>query len=229
MDEPALDLRPVTMELEKIEVRAPGDEGPAAADLGGRVSVGGPIAVPIAPDSLEGELRTFALAEASRYTYHMARLALSLTTGSDDPPFTQAVLTLLLSSAGTPGDPPVAWSMAPERVVDAQEATDTFKFAPELKMEPVSVSLGSVERQTTVTTSDPHIRAHNLLTSDPAWHLYATTHNPLAGVFAFRLVLRCPVGVTPQALVSVSATVRERRLLWYRSRDLPPTVFATTV
>lgn len=225
MEHPELEWRSVPMGLDEAVVRG-GDDDHGGADLGERVRIGGPLAVPVRPEDVEGDLRTFVAAEAGRHTYHLTHVALSLICDRGDPKFESATLSLLLSATGGAAPEPVAWSMLPQRVTEEESVTTNFRFGPELTLEPVGLSLGSVERSGTRTSARLAVEARGLLRSDPSWRLTDTPRNPIAGIHRLVLVVRGAAGAVPQAVVGVRATVRERRVLRYRSRDLPPVVIA---
>jgi hypothetical protein len=232
---PDLALRPVTFTVDDETVRADEDLGPAAAQvatgLPARVSLGGPFAVPVTAGMVkdDDDLRVFAAAEAGVHAYHLVHLAATFTSAPGDPPFASAEIELLLSASGTgpdAADPPVAWSMQPQRVTDDQTAETTWKFGPELTLEGVGVKLGSVEHTRTRTVPRVAVEALRLLQPDPGWRVSATTARPVAGTYRFVLVVRARHAAAVHLFVTMRTTVRQRSLLHYRSVAQPPIVLA---
>ncbi len=227
MDFPELEMRPVPMALDTIVVRGDSPAG-APDDLGERIRIGGPFAVPIRPEDVDGDLRIFVTAEAGRHSYYLTHLALTLITEPGDPEFESATASLLLSAAGGSAET-VAWSMLPQRVTEDEQVTTKFSFGPELSLEPVTASLGSMERSRTRTSTKLAVEARGLMRSDPSWFLTDTERNRISGTHRLALVVRSPAGAAPQAVVGVTAVVRERHLLRYRNRELPSVVLARSL
>jgi hypothetical protein len=213
------------------------DEVPAAeaaevaASLAARVRIGGPLAVPVSVGLVKDDdnLKAFVAAESGKHAYYLVHLAATFTSGPGDPAFESATLDLALSTAGVApvgGQPPIAWSMLPQRVTD--DATSEFKwnFGPEVTVEDAGVKLGSIERTTTRTVGQVVVEGLGLLRSDPSWRVSAVPRRPIGGSYRFVLIVRAVHGATVHVAVAMRVTVRERRLLRMRSAYLPPVVLA---
>lgn len=229
---PDLTMVPVSFVPDDEVVRGLDQETPA--DLAPRILIGGPLAIPITPDTvaIDDDLRAFVAAEAAEAAYHLVHLAATFTGGPDDPPLVSATLDLLLSTDSQQLDddaPPIAWSMLPLRLADDHESTTSWTLGPQLTLFGSGGSIGSFERTDTRHTAEVFIEALGLLRPDPGWRINATSKTAMTGTLRFVLVVRGPRDRAVHATISLRSTVRSRALLRYRSQALPPVEFSAAL
>lgn len=186
---------------------APGAREP----LRHRVSVGGPVFRRIEADDAtdDMELRHFLAEEAVQSDFYLLHLTCTLRP-SESEPFTEALIEISLTDPGL-GAKPIAWSMQPDRLVDAVEVSRTVSLGPTLKILGVDLEL-KAEQQRTRTRQEPFLEAMYELESTPSWALYRTAGVELRGLYRFHLVVRAPKGAAVKGTTLVEAKV-QRRLL----------------
>ncbi|MEV4516107.1 hypothetical protein AB0K00_44995 [Dactylosporangium sp. NPDC049525] len=226
LDLPDLAAVPLPLVDDDTVVRGPDDVPPEPPR---RLFLGGPLAVPLTAATVgeDRDLRAFVEQDGEQHRYHLVHLAFTATAGPDEPPLQSAELHLRLSNdAGVA--PAVAWSMAPERVVDPAQLTTKYALGPKLGLLGVDATLGSVERTTASPSSQVFLEALRLLRSDPAWRFQRTPGLAIDGSWRLVLVVRAPRGVTTHLSVTARATVRRGRLFGFRTPDLPEAGLAAT-
>ena len=222
---PELSHRQVVLTLDERTLRGVkrGDqEVDAMPALRGRVSVGGPVAVPVTSRYVadDSDLRAFVEQEAKRARYHLVHLGMTFErAGSNDPALEAASMEILLSSQDSAVEP-IAWSMLPLRVNDPSQVRHVVKLGPQLKLHEAEFSLGSFEHSRTQQHTDVFLEALRELRADPAWQFERTKSFALTGSHRLTMVVRAGRGATVRGLITVKATIRPRRLLSYRT-DLP--------
>ncbi|MFG1818519.1 hypothetical protein ACGFIF_32470 [Kribbella sp. NPDC049174] len=219
-------MQDVVLEAKEEFVRS-GDSDPAAAEpVRQRISVGGPIHRRIDADSTDdAELRHFLKEEAADSDFYLLHLTCTLRH-TDDEPFTEALLELDLTAAGTE-TPPIAWSMQPDRMSDAVEVSRTVSLGPTMKILGVGIEAkGELAR--TVTRREAFLEAMYELESTPSWALYRTSSTELRGLYRFHLVVRTPKDARVTGTTTIEAKVRRKRfgVIPYRAvlTDVPATL-----
>jgi hypothetical protein len=204
--------------LDSLDAARSGDaspgSGPRSPSLGGRVTLGGPIAVPLRALDVadDPDLRAFVEQEAAHSEYHLIHLSLGFEPTPVTPRLRSAGVALAMSSPTT-AQQPIAWSMAPRIVDDTAEVSTSVQFAPQLKLSMLGeVSVGQAQRGTTRRQGRVFLEALREMQSDPAWHLYRTPSMSLRGVHRLVLVVRAAVGATTEISVTVEAKTQGRFL-----------------
>jgi hypothetical protein len=225
VDLPELLERPVALTLEERALRSTGrsDQGTdPEVTLERRVSVGGPVAVPVTPGYVadDRDLRAFVEQEARRARYHLVHFAMTFEPcGSGDPALEAASIEIVLSSHDSAVDP-IAWSMLPLRVLDPFQVTQSAKLGPELKFLGVEATAGSVEGSRTQQHAEVFLEGLRVLRADPAWQFERTRSFSLSGSHRLMMVVRAGRGATVRGNITVRASIRQRRIFSYRA-DLP--------
>jgi hypothetical protein len=179
-----------------------------------RISVGGPVYRRIEADSADdAELRRFLQEEAAHSDFYLLHLTCTLRPAEDEP-FTEALIELVLTRAGNTaagdGEEPIAWSMQPDRMIDAVEVTRTVSLGPTLKFLGAGLDL-TAGQQRKATKQDVLLEAMYELESTPSWGLYRTESVELRGLYRFHLVVRAAKGADVTGSTLVEAKVRRRR------------------
>jgi len=240
---PDLPERQLDLTPEFSPVRSAGDgvEGPGAdefspeaepedlPELTGRVIFGGPLTTTITEQYLAGdpELASFLAGEAGQASYHLIHAALTLRTGTDDPPFESAQVQVRLTTADGSAAP-IAWSIRPLRLADPAEVTNGWRLGPKLELADVGVEVGDISHSRTQTIEEVYVEGDGELSSQPGWLLHRTPRRPLHGSQRLVMVVRMLPKTAGKVSVTVRARIRDRQLLWYRSRDLDPLVITAT-
>lgn len=217
---PALAMSPITLEPDQIPHRGEPDEQPGPLE---RITLGGPLAVPITSEYVEDDpqLKAFVEREADRATYHLMHLAVTFASGPDDAPLHTASVGMRLR-APDGDEPPVAWSMAPLRDTRARTVETTWRFGPELGVGEVTAALGGVERKAQHTETEVFVEALRLMRDDPAWQFQATKHQVIEGAHRLFMVVRARHRIDAVVGVVVTASVRRRGIIRYRYEHLHP-------
>jgi hypothetical protein len=188
-----------------------------------RISVGGPVCRRIdAASADDAELRYFLKEEAAHSDFYLLHLTCTLRPAEDEP-FMEALIELTLTRArntaagegghaGDGGDmeEPIAWSMQPDRLVDAVEITRTISLGPTLKFLGAGIDLTAGQERKT-TRQSVFLEAMYELESTPSWGLYRTESVELRGLYRFHLVVRAAKGANVTGSTLVEAKVRRRR------------------
>lgn len=196
---------------------------PARPPLRGRISLGTPLVRRLtAAQATEGDedWLDFLESQSGQYDYLLLSLVCSFRPSVDGSPFADAGIGIRLEAPGEPvARQPIAWALLPKKralpVASAAHLTLTARL--------MFVEAG-VEY-----TPDPNGREELFVVgmgerdSDPEWRFTATAGTLLVGDETLALIVRVPAGVPAQALITIAATVRQRRLglIPYRAQ-IPP-------
>jgi hypothetical protein len=199
---------PREMTLEPRVERA----GVPVAPLPRRISIGGPLAVPLDVERLadDDDLVTFVERETTA-DFFLVHLAATFIPDRDEP-LEKVWLTVRLRRLDEEPEPqPIAWSMRPNSLYDEVERSSKVRIGPSLKIAEVGVA-ASVESGTTQVLRDVSLEARYELQANPTWVLERTRSAPIRGVQRFVLVVRSPRGVSAGGVVETGAIVRRRVL-----------------
>jgi len=156
----------------------------------------------------DAELRRFVAGEAADSDFYLLHLTCTLRPAEEEP-FTEALIEMdLAEEDGT--DPPIAWSMQPDRMTDSVEVSRTVSLGPTLKLCGVGVDLKG-EQSRKVTKQQVSVEAMYELESTPSWGLYRTSSSELRGLYRFHLVVRASKGSVVSGTTLVEAKIRRRR------------------
>ena len=106
---------PALREQDLVLVSSESTRGPASDSpvppLAGRVTLGGPLAVPVTTDYVanDADLRAFVTQEATQRIYHIVHLSVSFSAKRGAPRLHSTTVELKLSAPGS-GPQPLAWS-----------------------------------------------------------------------------------------------------------------------
>lgn len=197
--------------------------------LAGRITLGGPYAVPVTPEyvAADPDLRAFVVREVAHNVYYLVHLSVSFAAEPSTPHMERLAIELRLSSSVTP-PAPVAWSMAPLRLSDTVQVEHGFRLGPDLKLAGAEFNLGEVERNITEQRSKVFLQAQRELRSDPAWEFTSARKGSLYGSYRLVMVVRAAKGAATSINSTLRAATRENLLHRYR-RELPESLPLTTV
>lgn len=231
---PELPGEPLSLPLDRTG-RSPGGPVPAGPPLDGRVSLGGPLAVPVtsAYAADDKDLAAFVEQEAARAVYHVVHLAVAMAPEPRTPRLDSVRVELNLSAHGSPAgsgqEPPIAWSMAPSKIDDEEQIGTTLRLGPQLKIAPLEATLGDYSRTRTVRRSRPLLEAVGELSPQPRWVMRGTKDTPLTGSQRLVLVVRVPIGIVAELATTVQASVMKGSILRRYVRQLPGALSLSTV
>ncbi len=216
---PVLREQELTLESEE-PTRGERGNGSSILPLAGRITLGGPYAVPVTPDYVadDPDLRTFVKTEAAHRVYHVVHMSVSFAAEPARPRLYRTAIELRLSGATTPA--PVAWSMSPLRVTDSVQVERSFRLGPELKLHDADMSVGEVEQKASWQRTEVFLQAQRVLQSDPAWEFTRTKTMSLYGSYRLIMVVRAGRDETTSIGGTVRAATRGNLLRRYR-RELP--------
>lgn len=184
-------------------------ERAVAPDVDRFVSIGGPMTLPVTLDALaaDDEARPFVVSRGAQSSFHVVHLACSVVPDEHDP-LTEVALDFSLARAdGQDGPPPVALSMAPDKVDQPVEVSRTIKLGAKLEILDVGVEHGAKG-----TVRDVYVEALRCLRPDPAWRMHRTPWYEIRGMQKFVMVVEVPKSGATGTL-TVTAKVRERRFV----------------
>ncbi|MES4902687.1 MULTISPECIES: hypothetical protein [unclassified Streptomyces] len=195
----------------------------AAAALAGRVTLGGPLAVPVTTELVGRvpELKAYVESEANkadeqRAVYHLVHLSVSCAqeTASSQLHTVNLDLTLSADPAGNRRATfqPVAWSMTPLQLSGEVRATGPAHLGPRL---------GFVRQDRAALGARVCLEARRELRSDPGWEIRRTPTASIRGTYRLAMVVRAPRATVSRAAVEVGATVREGHVLRRFRAELP--------
>jgi hypothetical protein len=178
--------------------------------LHGRLSMGGPVVRRISVDSTDDvELRRFLERDAGDSDFYLLRLTCTLRS-ADDEPFTEVLLGVALSAEDVLLEAPIAWSMEPERLVDAVEVSRSVRLGPSLKILGLGLD-GNVEIGGKRERHDVFLEALYELESTPTWAMYRTASTSLQGLHRFHLVVKATKGSITVGEVAATAKIEKKR------------------
>lgn len=211
---PSLDLPDVAGTLVPEDRTTRGVPGTLGTEpLGSRVMVGGPVALTLDPATVEDPAVAAALEAAAVHHYTAVRLAATFEPAPGET-FVQAwVQVILKGQAGA--EPPLAWSMTPDRVSTPRSVTTGVKVTADLKL----VSIGA-SRESEVAGELVSVAAINLLRADPAWEFSRTETSEIRWCHDLALLVRSPAGAQVVADLAVVVSVRRRHLKVFPYRVL---------
>ncbi|MGR3932866.1 hypothetical protein [Streptomyces sp. BRA346] len=212
--------------LPERELTPVSEETPQAPALTGRITLGGPVSVPVTSElvAADPELLAFVEAEAHTAVYHLLLCAVSCTQdptplGKERVALHTVNLDLTLSTeadteaAGPAAFGPVAWSMAPHQLTDTADPSAPVRLGPRLALRDDSHAPPPGERVC--------LEARRELRSDPGWEIRRTGTVPIGGTYRLAMVVRAPRGTVSLAAVAVGATVREGHTLHRFRAEIP--------
>jgi hypothetical protein len=218
---PTLPERELTLESDDPSRDGSDSGAPGLPPLEGRVTLGGPLALPLTPDQITDDpvLRAYVEQEAAHSVYHLVHLSLSFAGQPGAPRLTSAKIELKLSSTST-GTEPIAWSMTPLRVTDTTQMERGFTLGPSLKLSEMEASVGEIKQTVTGSRTEVFLQALRELQPDPAWEFTRTRDMDLYGSYRLIMVVRAPLDGATSLSSTVRAATRTGLLRKYR-RELP--------
>jgi hypothetical protein len=136
----------------------------------------------------------------SGWSFHLARLACTFKAGRGEF-FKEAKLTISLRRTDGDSPKPIAWSLAPDRLLDGDERTSKRGLTASAKLIGVTASEERKAPQGTI------IQSYGPLTSHPEWRFTRTKTASLEGDFALVLIVRAPAAVPVRGEVVFDVTV----------------------
>jgi hypothetical protein len=185
----------------------------AGYSLPRRLHFGGPLAVPLGPDDVQGDpnLVTLVRNDAATIRYVLVHSALSFHTDAGDPALERASVLIKLSDEAGASEVK-AVSLLPQSASTPYETTGGFSLSPSLQLGGAGGSLGSYGRTKTEHGEDFFLRAMDEGSDHPGWKFERTSTVKLDG--SYRLVMVVRASATGRARISVTleASVREGRI-----------------
>ncbi len=194
--------------------------------LNGWISLGEPVALPIGVDQAREDnkdLRRFLELNGGQFKFYLVHLACTFKPSSGEQLLKAWLTVQLAREDGSPGSPPIAWSMKPGRLAQPVSVSRTVEIGVSLKLaDIVEGPEAGVKQEKIWTESQIFLEALNELQSDPVWEFTRTDTAEIRGGYQFVLVVRCPRETACLGSMRLLATVERKRflLISYRS-DFP--------
>jgi hypothetical protein len=160
----------------------------------------------------DAELANFIAAEKGRFRYDYVRLRCSFFPTNGEK-FERAWLEVdIVSSLPDVSDPPIAWSIAPNREYEEVEVTSSAKIGAKFKFLTSEVSKGSEKKIKLYS-----IRGYREGGPQPLWEMKSTDRVELNGSLAFHLVVRSASNVETKCSVKLSTMIGARKFWVFNS------------
>ncbi|MFD4975738.1 hypothetical protein [Streptomyces sp. NPDC058424] len=160
------------------------------------------------------------LAAQTGWSFHLARLACMFQEGAGER-FRRARLVIALRGEDDKGVRPIAWSLAPDKLLGGEVSTRNYALRANARFASAEISEQRAAPQETIMQSS------GLLTSKPEWEFTPAKGAPLRGDFALMLIVKAPAATRVRGEVAFDVVVTKHRTL---ARDKQATVKgATTV
>jgi hypothetical protein len=165
------------------------------------------------------------LEQASDFLFFLVHLTATFMPKSDEP-FKAAEVAVHLDPDRGQADPPIAWSVAPDALLDIVKVSREVQLNASLQI----VGLGPFKpgggstwmRSASVDRKEAFLLAGNELRSDPYWRLRETPATKVEGMVRLLLVVRCRAGAPVHGRMQVSAWVERKRYgVWAYEARLP--------
>lgn len=203
---PSPDLPDVAGTLVPLDRTTRGVPGTLGSEpLGSRVLVGGPVALTLDPATVEDPAVAAALEGAALHHYTTVRLTATFEPAPGET-FVQAWVQVKLKGQ-TGAEPPLAWSMTPDKVSTPRTATAGLQVTANLQL----VSIGA-SRESEVAGERVSVAAINLLRADPAWEFSRTETSEIRWCHDLALMVRSPADTRVVGDLAVVVSVRRRHL-----------------
>jgi hypothetical protein len=202
---PGIQLVAVDLEARELLGREPAD----AARVPDRVSLGRsePITLNLEAPEIDDDLRASI---GSDLEHRFVALEFTCSFRPDDDPLVESRLVIRLSNL-QPGEPPIARSLQPDRLMQPIERQASFNFIPKVAAGPaVSLEGIGVTSQDTFSVQECYLVANGKRTSTADWYFRATKAVALEGMHDLRLIAQIQQGVPALAEVMMTAKIRRR-------------------
>jgi hypothetical protein len=168
-----------------------------------------PSAVTPATPDLDDEIKASLDAD---HEHRFVALRFTCSFRPDDDPLVESRLVIRLSSqqAGDGGDPPVARSLQPDRLVQPIARQTGFTLTPSVTVGTIGVGGIGGSRQDTVNVQDCYLVANGKRQSTADWFFRATKAVALEGMYDLRLIAQVRQGVPALAEVMMTAKIQRR-------------------
>lgn len=173
-------------------------------DLESRILLGGPICRPLEKALAADDPALVALtAEQENAAYTMTDLAVTFD-GSEDERIEKVWVQIKLTATQSP-QPPIVWSMTPEKVSSPVEMFGSVEIKANLK---VFTTGATASRKTTGEAT--FLEALNLLRPDPVWEFSRSPAHAIKGAHRLVLVVRSPARTAVEGRLSITASIRRK-------------------
>jgi hypothetical protein len=200
-------------DLDELTTRGGGADDDARSPLRRRLLVTSPVHARIDVEDVptDPELQRFIERESDRYAFHALRLACTFRP-EDGEPFTECWVGIdLRRSDDSPDEPPLAWSMQPQRLDRVTQLSSKFTYSAQLKLSVAGLGV-SGERGTSGDKTTAYLQAYGELGAAPWWELYRIKGvAELRGMQELRLVVRTPATAPVDGKASIEAKVERRK------------------
>jgi hypothetical protein len=224
---PEVETRDVALEPRAPRTRKGDDDRPVPTDEpASRMALGGPVWRPLVIGAAgAADPRGLLEQQASGFRFFLVHLTATFTPTSDEP-FKAAEVAIRLGVDRGQVDPPIAWSLAPDALLDVVKLSREVRLNASLQI----VGLGLLEsggesgwtRSTSIDRKQAFLLAGNELRSDPYWRLRETDATKVEGMVRLLLVVRSREGMPVRGTMRASAWVERKRYgLWAYEARIP--------
>ncbi|MGI5375201.1 hypothetical protein ACQEV2_13315 [Streptomyces sp. CA-251387] len=178
----------------------------------GAVSLGLPVVQPITEDLAGDDAALRTLLGDREWSFHLVHLGATFTP-SEDARFGQAWLTVQLRrDDGAEAEPPIVWSLTPQRAAQPVERPLSFTLGARLLFE------ASIEVSTTGRRTEVFVEGYGLQEPTCTWEFTPTSTDEVRGSQRLALVARTPRETAVTGAVDLRATLTRRRLGFFPFR-----------
>jgi hypothetical protein len=223
---PEAEPREVILEPHAPRPRKGHDDPPAPTDQpASRMALGGPVWRPLLTGDLDiPDPHGLLGQQPSGFQFFLVHLTATFTPTNDEP-FKAAEVTVDLDPDRL-ADPPIAWSLAPDALIDIVKVSREVQLNGSLQivgLGPLAPGGGSSwTRSASVDRKEAFLLAGNELRSDPYWRLRETYATKVEGMVRLLLVVRSREGAPVHGTIQASAWVERKRYgVWAYEARLP--------
>ena len=166
--------------------------------------IGGPVIIALTADrddlKDDPDLIAYMKQEAGKFRFLIVTLACTLTP-ADGETFEEVWVKINLQRQDGADEPPIAWSMKPEKLSSDSEITKTAKLSSTLKLLDAEADL-----EVKNTYQRVYLEPRHELQSNPTWYLKTIEGVEIAGAYRFRMVVRAPLAACTGA-INVSTNI----------------------
>lgn len=173
-------------------------------DLESRILLGGPICRPLEQILPAGDpALVAATAEQDSVAYTMTDLAVTFEGAEEER--IEKVWVQIKLTATQASQPPIVWSMTPDKVSSPVEMFGSADIKADLKVFTAGVS---TSRKTIGEAT--FLEALNLLRPDPVWEFSRSAAHEIKGAHRLVLVVRSPARIAVEGRLSITASIRRK-------------------
>jgi hypothetical protein len=211
--------RPYRVHKGKVPHEIPID-GPTS-----RMAIGGPVWRRLIPEASSVADPHGLLENSEPSLFYLVHLTATFMPALEEP-FKAAEIALTLTTENAQGDEAIAWSLAPDALIDKVTTSREVRLGTSLQIVGLGPFLPSGHSEWTRSASidrrQAFLLAGNELRTDPYWRLRETDVTKIEGMVRLLMVVRGPKDLPVKGTIRASTWIERKRYgLWAYDVRLP--------